>query len=76
MPTKESKKMKGQPQPLITWWLDQYNLHNWLKLGLSSSLRKATADSNSTRNSAQNSAAFLYIAYNKSHLILGNAKDR
>ena len=39
-----------------TWWLAQYNRHNWLEEGFSS------AAISSTRNSAQNSAAFLYIS--------------
>jgi hypothetical protein len=44
-----------------TWWLDQYTLHSWLEFGLSL-VRKVLAESNSTRNSAQNSAAFLYMS--------------
>lgn len=44
----------------ITWWLAQYNRHSWLEVGFSSE-RNALAESNSTRNSAQNSAALLYM---------------
>lgn len=47
---------------IYTWWLAQYNRHNW-GFGFSSG-RHALAASNSTRNSAQNSAAFLYMSCN------------